>query len=241
LDLVSEYGPAVLLPARSLDADVLKGGVVGLLCIWLAVRSWVPARSVTLGMLWFCLAILPVSNVLFPVGVLLAERTLYLPSLGLSFAVAGAAAWVLDHRPRSARWAVVVVSTMLVLLFSRTLTRNPTWRSTFVVLQTLSREHPESFLSLKARATGLAGVGEYAEASRYYELAVEMSPGAYNLLVEVARYYGEREEWSRAEELLIQATDVFPLHPAGWQTRSEQLLLQGRGRDAHRVALEGLA
>ena len=44
---------------------------------------------VSLGLFWFALCVLPVSNLLFPTGVLLAERTLFLPSFGLSLAVAG--------------------------------------------------------------------------------------------------------------------------------------------------------
>lgn len=240
LDLVADYGPAVLVPTRSVDTDVLLGGLMGVLSAWLVVRSRRVAPCVALGVLWFCLATLPVSNLFFPIGVLLAERTLYLPSLGLSFALAGGVAWSVAEHPRSLRWISVVAVTGLVLLLSRTVSRNPSWMSTFAVVDTLSNEHPESFLSLRARATGLAGVGEYQEAARYYELALEMVPTAFAVLVEVGRFYGERENWSRAEQLLSRATEIFPVHPAGWQVRSEHLLLQGRGRDGHRVALEGL-
>jgi protein O-mannosyl-transferase len=240
MDLVAEYGPAVLLPARTFDADVLKGVLVGVAGVWLAVRSWRQAPAVSLGVAWFSLAVLPVSNVLFPIGILLAERTMYLPSLGFSFVVAGGMAWLIDRRPQSVRWVWVVASTAVILMLSRTVSRNPSWMSTFAVLDTLSNEHPESFLSVRARATGFAAVGEYEEASRYYEIALEMAPDAFDILLEVGRFYGERERWARAEELLTRATAIFPVHPAGWQARSEQLLLQGRGREAHRVALEGL-
>jgi protein O-mannosyl-transferase len=240
LDLVAEYGPAVLLPARSLDGDVLKGVLVGVVGLWGAVRLWKSARLVTLGLAWFCLAVLPVANLLFPIGVLLAERTLYLPSLGLSFAVAGGVSWLISRRPSMVRTVAAVTSTVLVLLLTRTVSRNPSWMSTFAVLDTLATEHPESFLAIRARATGFAGVGEFDEATRFYEIALEMAPDAYDILLEVGRFYGEREEWARAEELLTRATRIFPVHPAGWQARAEQLLLQGRGREAHRVALEGL-
>ena len=34
---------------------------------------------------WFLITISPVSNFLFPIGVLIAERTLYLPSVAVCF------------------------------------------------------------------------------------------------------------------------------------------------------------
>ena len=132
LDLVVEYGPAVLLPARSIDPDVLLGALVGACTILVAVRFWKSAPLVTIGVAWFALAILPVSNLPFPVGVLLAERTLYLPSLGLSFALTGVAVWLVGNRPRSVKAFAILISTALVLLSARTVSRNPAWMSTFI-------------------------------------------------------------------------------------------------------------
>jgi protein O-mannosyl-transferase len=240
LDLVVDYGPAVLIPSRTVDRDVLIGVVVGLSMIWWISRTWRERRTLALGPVWFALTLLPVANLLFPTGVLLAERTLYLPSVGLSILVAGAAEWVIEKHPGRLRLAGVAGVIALALLTTRTVTRNPTWMSTFIMLDTLSREHPESFLSLRARAGGLASVGEYAEAERYYELSLEMAPGAYSTLVEVGRFYGDRQKWTEAERILVRAIEVFPYHPAAWQTRAEQLLLQGRGREAHHLAVEGL-
>ena len=43
----------------------------------------------SLGIVWVAIAVLPVSNLILPTGILLAERTLYLASVGAVLAVAG--------------------------------------------------------------------------------------------------------------------------------------------------------
>jgi protein O-mannosyl-transferase len=82
------------------------------------------ARAPAFWALWLALTWLPVSNLLFPSGVVLAERTLYLPSV----AVAGVAAWALELAlARDRRWlAVPLVAT--AAFAARTAVRAPLWR-----------------------------------------------------------------------------------------------------------------
>lgn len=106
LDLSADYSPEVLPIALSWNAL----GIVGLL-LALAWATWrdrdlAPGsgstRLVGFGVIWFVITVSPISNVFFLAGVLLAERTLYLPSVG-AVAVAGwLLARVLRERPRTA-------------------------------------------------------------------------------------------------------------------------------------------
>ena len=109
------------------------------------------------------------------------------------------------------------------------------------MLSTLTEEHPESIRAIRSRAQGLDLVGETDEAARHYEVAVELVPNDYGLLIEAARFWGRQEQWTRAEPLLRHAVDLLPTLPAAWRVLSEQRLNQGRGREAHRIALQGLA
>jgi tetratricopeptide (TPR) repeat protein len=70
---------------------------------------------------------------------------------------------------------------------------------------------------------------------------VELAPDEYGLLVEAARSYGREERWAEAEPLLVHAIQLSPIRSLAWRMLSEQRLLQGRGREGHAVALEGLA
>ena len=55
------------------------------------------ATGVLVGVAWMCLCFLPAANVLMPVGFVIAERVLYLPSMGFCLAVA----WVVVPLPNT--------------------------------------------------------------------------------------------------------------------------------------------
>ena len=241
LDLAADYGPAVLFPALTWGPDVLLGAVMIAGGAFAAVWLWPRERLGTLGLCWFGVTILPVTNLLIPTGILLAERTLYLPSVGLAFMMAGLVRWTALERPRSLRMLLVAVGVVATAFMGRTVLRNPSWESTYAMLSTLTEEHPESFLAIRARARGLDEVGEVEEAARHYEVAVELVPGEYSLLIEAARFHGRHARWGAAESLLTRAVEQFPAHPVAWQVLAEHKLLQGLGREGHRIALQGLS
>lgn len=242
LDLAADYSPGIIATRTGVDGAVALGALV---MVGLAAVAWAARRGsplVALGIGWFALAILPVSNLLVPAGVILAERTLYLPSVGLAIALAGVAqACAADPLPRTRRAAIAVALVAGTLLTVRTVSRNPTWLDSYTVLNTLALEHPESWLALRSRAFGLARVGEVEDARSSYEAAVALAPAHYGLLVEAAEFYGMRGEYARAEQLLDQAAAVSPGLPEAYLLRAEYHIVQGRGREGHRVALAGLA
>ena len=241
VDLAADYAPAVLFPALTWGPDVVLGllGIVG--AVAAAVFFWTRERLVAFGIVWFGITILPVTNLLVPTGVLLAERTLYMPSVGLAMVAAGVVSWTTRERPASLGVLLVAAGAVCGAFLVRTTLRNPSWMSTFTVMATLAEEHPESFRGIWARAQGLYVAGEYEEAAVYYQTALELVPHEYNLLVEVASSHGRGLRWAEAEPLLVHAIQLSPTRPLAWRVLSEHQLLQGQGRDAHRTALQGLS
>jgi hypothetical protein len=241
VSLAADYAPALILTATGLSVDVGAGVVVlvgGMALAW-ALRERSPL--VSLGIVWFYVTILPVSNLVIPAGVLLAERTLYLPSVGLAIAGSGAfTAWPRAADPKVRRAAMGLALVVGSLLTVRTVLRNPTWLSSYTVLNTLAVEHPESYLALRSRAQGMARVGDVEGARELYETAVGLVPQHTGMLVEVAQFYGSRGQFVRADELLRQAITVTPDLPEAYVLLSEYLIRQERGREGHAVALDGL-
>lgn len=137
-----DYSPAErTLVTTPLD---LRFGV-GALCFlaWGALLVWVwrrGRRTEAFGLCWVAIALLPVANLIVPIGVLVAERTLYLPSVGLAIAVG---AW-LRHAP--ARPLVLVTGAVLLAGGARTVLRVPVWSSTQSVIRSVSRDSPRSYV-----------------------------------------------------------------------------------------------
>lgn len=141
LTLRADYSPA----ERTIVETVLDGRLLlGLACLGLWTCLLVLAarrerRIEAFGLGWIAVAYLPVANLLFPVGVLLAERTLYLPSVGLALA-AGAALARLPAR----RLTLFIV--LLVLAGGiRSALRVPVWRDDYTVTMSILDDSPNSY------------------------------------------------------------------------------------------------
>jgi hypothetical protein len=251
-DLSVEYGPAVLMPARSVTLEVVLGAIVGVGCLALIPALWRRSRWVSLAVAWFALAIFPVSNLVIPVGVWLAERTLYLPSVAVAMLVAPLVGAVLGEGrsplPNApavapAGLAPTRVAGVLVLLIAlgswRTWTRTPIWASTETVLQSLLEEHPESFRAQWYMGTVLSLRGDVARGLDYLERAMALTPRHGEVVMEYARLLGANGRPAEAEQVLRE--NDWLSRRADWSAYlTLSLLEQGRVDEALDVAQQGV-
>ena len=143
LHLSADYSPDERTAVRSvLDARFVIGTACAVLwagLIVLARRRRPPVAVFGLG--WIGIALLPVSNLLFPIGVLIAERLLYLPSVGLALA---AGAWLRGLAPRH---LALVSGLVLVLGGARSAVRVPVWRDNRTATTSMLDDAPRSYRS----------------------------------------------------------------------------------------------
>ena len=205
VDLAADYAPGVFQPPAGPTLAVLLGATLLLATITLALLT--PRRPAAgLAVAWFLIAILPVSNLLLPIGVLLAERLLYLPSV----AVAIAGAYAAQHATRTldARRLRPVVAGAAVLLLAagaRSFVRNPDWKDTAAFWNALVRDHPESYKAQRAVAQIMERRGDGAGARRYTELAYATWPHDPELATEVAIMRMREGEFDAVVPLLERA------------------------------------
>ena len=150
LDLSADYSPNVIPISTGWHAANLTGAVLALSILVITLLAWRrdatgsgvdKSRTASFGVVWFLIAISPISNVFFLSGVLLAERTLYLPSVGLAAATGWLIVRFARERPRGG-WVLLVA--VVLMASARTWTRTPTWKDTETMMTTLLEEHPES-------------------------------------------------------------------------------------------------
>ncbi len=230
LDLSTDYAPAVRFPALGLDRPGLFGGLVLVLTLAGSVALWRRSALAALGVLWFVVAVLPVSNLPFPTGVLLAERTLYLPSVGFALAVGiGAAAWLSGRTRKVALPAVVGVC---LLLAGRSAVRTLDWRDSETVMAALERDHPESVQVVRKRARDAMAAGRWDQAARGFELALHLSPHHYTALTEAALFFGVVGRHDRAQALLERAIEVVPDSPHAYRILARHQFDRNRPTEA---------
>jgi hypothetical protein len=170
--LSPDYHPRVV---DRLDA-VTPLGLAGaaflllLLALGLAVRRRHPAVSAALG--FVAIAWLPTANLLFPTGIVLSERTLYLASVGIAL-LAGLGAVALERR-YGRRVATALLVATVTAFGARTLTRIPIWESTRTLVLEGVLTRPESYKVRQAAARVLMRTGDVPAALREYGVAAEL-------------------------------------------------------------------
>jgi len=208
LDLSADYVPNVIPISFGWNATNITGVVLALGILTSALAAWrrpsltpggSSARIAGFAVVWFLVTISPVSNALFLSGVLLAERTLYLPSVGLAALSGWLVLWLLRRR---LRLAVGVLAGAVVLGSVRTWTRSPTWRDSESVFLTMLREQPHSGRSQWLLGDNFWVQGDTARALATYRHAVNLLGGHYRLHVEVARKLMTLDRYASAERLL---------------------------------------
>jgi hypothetical protein len=210
LTLLADYGPRILLPISSWNSLAVLGATMVIALIaggFIAIAN--KKGPWALGLLWFPIAILPVSNFLIPIGVLLAERTLYLPSVAVAFAFAGLFT-AARQRVELRRPAIALAVVVCVLFAVRTMIRVPEWKSTDSILLALVRDRPDAFRGQWHRARIARARGDTELALRTYDQALKIWPFREGLVKEAAVFGTSQGRAAWARDVAFYGTQRWP-------------------------------
>ena len=211
--LLADYGPQILLPIANWNSLAVLGLTIVLVTVvgGLAALS-ANKRLAALGLLWYPIAILPVANFIFPIGVLLAERTLYLPSVAFSIALAALFEFA-RSRSRS-RTAILVAVVVVVSLSVRSMVRVPAWTSTDAILTALIDDRPDAFRGQWHMARMARAKDDVEGALNTYNQAIKLWPFREGLVQEAAAYASSKGRAAYARDVAFYGTQRWPQNPA---------------------------
>lgn len=210
--LLADYGPPIIMPAPPLTPAVWLGLViVAALPLFAALAYRAGQGGAVLLLLWAPVALLPVSSLVVPIGVVVAERLLYVPSL----AVAAAAGILMDRAlapPAAAARALAIAAFAgaLALAGARTWARTPDWQSTDHVFAAQLAARPDNFRAQWHRARSLRAAGDAAAALDGYRLALGLWPFRQGLVREAAAFEAEHGDAGRARGLARFGVERWP-------------------------------
>lgn len=208
--LQGEYGPPALSLTDAAPGPRLLGAAILLGAVALLAWGWRRERTIALGILWMAATIFPVSNLVAATGIILAERTLFLPSAG-AVLVAGAVAMILADRLAAARRDVRLAAAaaglaLLAVAAIRSAERATVWSTQSVFFARLVEDAPRTYRA-------------HYVASRFY--------------------YGERR-YDEAEREARRALELYPFDPHVHEHLGQVLRTTGRCREAVPVLAEGV-
>ena len=172
----------------------LTVAAVSLLFMVVWRRRW-PEAVFALG--WFLLVLAPVVDLvpLAPRAVNMADRYLFIPSLGICWllAISGNYLWdhFLVHSRRIAIASGIVVAALFLAWTGTTLGYSAVWQDNLVLFGRMVRDLPDAALGHHNLGIALARAGRGEEAIRALETAVRLDPHDVYSQLSLARIYVE--------------------------------------------------
>ncbi|XP_030646482.1 protein O-mannosyl-transferase TMTC2 [Chanos chanos] len=189
----------------------------------------------SLGLL--AIPFLPATNLFFYVGFVIAERVLYIPSMGFCLLVTvGMRALYIRLRRRSFKTIVLYCSAVLVLLFGiKTVLRNQDWQNEEMLYKSGITVNP-------AKAWGnlgnvLKNQGKITEAERAYRNALYYRRNMADMLYNLGLLLQENNKFSEALHYYKLAIGSRPTLASAYLNTGIVLMNQGRLDEAKRTFL----
>ena len=215
LTLSADYSyrqvPLLDAPDAVAVAGMLAALVLGAGFVWVVRRRvW----TVVCALGFFLVSYSVVANFPIPLQVLVAERLMYLPSVGFCLAVAWAWAWLawrLNTVPHL-RYMPHGLLALLVLFYStRTVVRNFDWRDAETIYAATVRAAPQCFAArFNYSAILMRQPGRSELALEQLEQAYQIRQDHYPALVNLSTLYLNTGRPEKAREIALQGLAVRP-------------------------------
>lgn len=222
--LQADYGPPGIPVGGPLGPRHLFGLVLvaGTLALFGYTRRRNPAAA--LGLWWAMVTLAPVSNLLTATGIVMAERVLFLPSVGLAMALGA----TLQARrvgnevtsratatvTRGGRWQAPAFATLLVVwgigLTVRSATRVETWRTQRQFYVALPRDAPLAYRAWKGAAEYWEGAGDHPRAIAMLRHALELWPRDYQVHERLGQFLRTDGQCAAAIPVLAAGVKLDP-------------------------------
>ena len=158
------------------------------------------AKAVLLALALMVFPFLPASNLLFPVGFVVAERVLYLPSMGCCMLVA-LGAWRLLQNGRG----IVLLTGMMFLCLSlyslKTFVRNRDWENDNLLFRSAIRINGYNGKIYNNLGHDYESSGNYTYAEKLFRRATQVQPDDIGAFINLGRMLKQMGNYQEAEQV----------------------------------------
>jgi protein O-mannosyl-transferase len=234
IDLVGDYDFNTIPIAHLVDWDAWLGILV--VAAVVAFAWWFRHRNLTvsLGLLFTITALIPASNWIMPISVLMAERFLYLPMIGLALAGAIAFAAIPFQYRRLVGGGFLATAVLLCVA------HNYIWQNEFTYYRNMVRMEPNNVKARIGYGFALVQGGFRDEAAAQLQEGLKILPNNPSVISTLALTKMTRENCTDAWPLLDRALEIDPNHGDTLRRVADCYLREGRiaeAQDAYRRAV----
>uniref|UniRef100_A0A671DZW6 dolichyl-phosphate-mannose--protein mannosyltransferase n=1 Tax=Rhinolophus ferrumequinum TaxID=59479 RepID=A0A671DZW6_RHIFE len=216
-------------------ATILLAVVMTLLSLHcLAAFKRLEHKEVLVGLLFLVFPFIPASNLFFRVGFVVAERVLYMPSMGYCILFVHGLSKLCACLHRCGATTLTVSTVLLLLLFSwKTVKQNEIWLSR----ESLFRLYPRHASALNNLATLMR---DTAEAKMYYQKALQLNPQHNRALFNLGNLLKSQEKKEEAITLLKDSIKYGPEFADAYSSLASLLAEQERFKEAEEIYQAGI-
>ncbi len=170
--------------------------------IWLVKWSYSNQRVAFFGLVWFPIALLPVSHII-PIPQMMADRYLYVSGVGLLIALTAMA-------PELIKGKAFLALAVILILSILSLTRTQVYQDDLHLWQDSVSKNPHHTRSMMFLGISYWGKGEPERALEKLKQARILEPENNMAALYSAHIYAELEEWGQAENLYRELIQKNP-------------------------------
>ena len=207
---------ASILDPRALAGALVAAGIAAGIAL-----AWRHRPPFAFALVLFAMPLLPVANLFFPIGTILAERLLYLPSAGFCLAVAIGIARLAEragtqvHRnaeepARLGKPLTVVVAAVVAILALRSAWRFRDWKDDRTVFGAAIALYPDNVRAQFNYGASSERARDDAAAERAYRHALSVWPRFSDARYNLAGLLGRSGRWREAVEEYREAIAEQP-------------------------------
>uniref|UniRef100_A0A4W6C1Q0 Protein O-mannosyl-transferase TMTC3 n=1 Tax=Lates calcarifer TaxID=8187 RepID=A0A4W6C1Q0_LATCA len=162
------------------------------------------AKTVIMALSLIVLPFIPASNLFFPVGFVVAERVLYVPSMG--FLLVQNYSFIIHWKKIS--WLMIGV--LLTTHAVKTFNRNWDWESEYTLFTSALKVNKNNAKLWNNVGHALENQNNYARALRYFLQATRVQPDDIGAHMNVGRTYKNLNKSKEAEDAYLVAKSLMP-------------------------------
>ncbi|XP_032378797.1 protein O-mannosyl-transferase TMTC3 [Etheostoma spectabile] len=167
------------------------------------------ARTVIMALSLIVLPFIPASNLFFPVGFVVAERVLYVPSMGFCVLVAHGFK-IVSHKGHLKKISWLIIGVLLTTHAVKTFNRNWDWESEYTLFTSALKVNKNNAKLWNNVGHALENQNNYAKALQYFLQATRVQPDDIGAHMNVGRTYKNLNKSKEAEEAYLVAKSLMP-------------------------------
>ncbi|XP_076347219.1 transmembrane O-mannosyltransferase targeting cadherins 4 isoform X1 [Tachypleus tridentatus] len=197
-------------------------------------------RLVTMSVALLVIPFLPASNLFFRVGFVIAERVLYIPSLGFSLLVVVGFRQLCFSMEQYRVYLHICIIVLVGCFVVKSLQRSSEWRNEEVLFKSGLKVCPLNAKVHYNIAKNSADHGDRELAVKEYQEAIRLNPNYDQAMNNLANILKDMGELKSAEKLLLKAIHIRADFAAAWMNLGIVQSSLGKTKEAERSYLIAL-